>query len=183
MEPISTIAMVYAGAQTAVEGIKKAVALGKEIREVYGELSHFFHAQGKIEAEVRKQEFQQVVATTTQKKSVTQQALDTVFMRREMFRMEVELREMLIYQFNEAGLYEEMCAERDRLIAKEREALEAEQRAATEALLAERRRQREIQKAKQARIALVVETVAVVVGAGIGLGICYGIWWMFHYVR
>jgi hypothetical protein len=183
MEPITTIAMVYAGAQTAVEGIKKAVALGKEIREVYGELSSFFHAQGKIESEIRKQEFQQVVASSTQKKSVTQQALDTVFMRREMFRMEVELREMLIYQFNEAGLYEEMCAERDRIIAKDREAIEEAQRAATEALLAERRRLREIKKAKQARMALIVETIAVVMGVVISLAICYGIWWMFHYAR
>lgn len=183
MEPISTIALVYAGAQTAVEGVKKAIALGKEIRDVYGELSTFFHAQGKIEAEVRKQEFQQAIAPTIQKKSVTQQALDTVFMRREMFRMEVELREMLIYQFNEAGLYQEMCDERDRIIAREREALEEEQRKATEALLAEKRRLREIEKAKRARIQLVVDTIAITLGVCISLAIFYGVWWMFFNVR
>lgn len=182
MEPISTIAMVFAGAQAAVEGVKKGIALGKEIRDVYGELSQFFHAQGKIESAYYKEEFQKVVAPVKSeaKRSATQRALDVVFMRREMYRMEVELREMLIYQFNETGLYEEMCVERDKIIAAEKAEIEAEQRRINEAVLAEKRRLREIAKERKARIDLVVSAIAIALSVVISCAGMYGIWWMFQ---
>jgi hypothetical protein len=180
MEPITTIAAVFAGAQAAVEGVKKAVALGKEIRDVYQEISVFFQAQGKIEAEAKKQEFEKAVAPVERKKSATQRALDIVFMRREMQRMETELREMLIYQFSEAGLYAEMCEERDRIIAEERVELEVEQRKINEAILAEKRRLRLIEKARKERVDAVFNAVVLVVGASISVAIICGIIWMFH---
>lgn len=181
MEPISTIAAVFAGAQAAVEGVKKAVALGKEIRDVYQEISAFFQAQGKIEAEAKRQEFEKATTPADKaKKSATQRALDVVFMRREMQRMETELREMLIYQFSEPGLYAEMCQERDRIIAEDRAEQEEAQRKINEAVLEEKRRVRAIQKAKQARNNAIINAVAVVVGASISLAIIYGVIWMFQ---
>lgn len=182
MEPISTIAMVFAGAQAAVEGVKKGIALGKEIRDVYGELSQFFHAQGKIESAFHKEEFQKIVAPVKSeaKKSATERALDIVFIRREMYRMEVELREMLIYQFNETGLYEEMCVERDKIITAERAAIEAEQRRINELVLADKRRLRELAKERKARIDLVVNAVAITLSIIISCAGMYGIWWMFQ---
>jgi hypothetical protein len=180
MEPISTIAAVFAGAQAAVEGVKKAVALGKEIRDVYQEISVFFQAQGKIEAEAKKQEFEKAVAPIERKRSATQRALDIVFMRREMQRMETELREMLIYQFSEAGLYAEMCQERDRIIAEERAEQEEEQRKINEAILEEKRRLRTIQKEKQERMDAIINSAAVFVGASISIAIICGIIWMFQ---
>lgn len=180
MEPITTIAAAFAGAQAAVEGVKKAVALGKEIRDVYQEISVFFQAQGKIEAEAKKQEFEKAVAPVERRKSATQRALDIVFMRREMQRMETELREMLIYQFSEPGLYAEMCQERDRIIAEERAEQEAAQRKINDAVLEEKRRLRLIEKAKKARMDAAINAVVLAVGASISMAIICGIIWMFQ---
>jgi hypothetical protein len=182
MEPISTIAVVFAGAQAAVEGVKKGIALGKEIRDVYGELSSFFHAQGKIESAYQKEEFTKIVAPKKgeSKRSATQRALDIVFIRREMYKMEVELREMLIYQFKDTGLYDEMCVERDKIIAAERAEVEAEQRRINELILEEKRRLREIAKKRKARIDLVLSTIAIALSTFLGISIIYGVWWMFQ---
>jgi len=171
MEPIMTIAAVFAGAQAAVKGVRQAVQLGKEVRDCYHEIRDFFHAQGQIEIEYKKTA--EVQVKPENKRSVTEQALDIVFMRREMFKMEVELREMLIYGFNESGLYDEMCQERTRIIEAEKHAIEEAQLKARAEIDRKRR-----QKAKRRES---IETaVAIVIAVFLSIGSFYGIWWMFQ---
>lgn len=158
---------VFEGAQAAVKGVKAAVQLGKEVREVYKDLSTFFNAQGQIE--VAYQKSQAGVPTTEEDgRTATQKALDIVFMRREMIRMEVELRETLIYGFNESGLYDEMCRERAKIIAAEQEAIRA----------ARMHQQRLIGEAKRKR-ARRNEIIVGVVGGIIGIAIFAFTIWMF----
>lgn len=157
---------VFEGAQAAVKGIKAAVQLGKEVREVYRDLSTFFNAQGQIE--VAYQKSQAGVPVEEDGRTATQKALDIVFMRREMIRMEVELRETLIYGFNESGLYDEMCRERAKII-------EAEQEAIREA----RRNKQKLEEQARRKAEQKKEMIFAVVGGIIAAAIFFGTIWMF----
>ena len=98
-----------------------------------------------------------------------------MFASRQMFKMEVELREALIYgSGNESGLYEEMCQRRDQIIQERRDAIEEEARL-------ERMRLRAIKRKKEERIQNLQEWLAVVLGVSISSFIMYVVWWMFRH--
>ena len=98
-----------------------------------------------------------------------------MFASRQMFKMEVELREALIYgSGNESGLYEEMCQRRDQIIQERRDAIEEETRL-------ERMRLRAIKRKKEERIQNLQEWLAVVLGVSISSFIMYAVWWMFRH--
>ena len=122
------IAVAFAAAEAAVAGVKKAIALGKEVQECYHEISTFFQHQGEIQAAAIEQAHEKKMGRTESKDSATKQALDATFAARKMFRLEIELKEMLIYQSNESGLYEEMCMRRDAIILETKERIEEEAR-------------------------------------------------------
>ena len=176
MDPI-TIGLAFTAAQTAIDGIKKAIALGKEARDVYSEISTFFNSQGEIKAAELELKTASITSTDKPKqRSATQEALDATFKSREMYRMEVELREMLIYQFNDSGLYTEMCQRRDAIVEEREEAFKEAQRI-------ERMRLREIARKKQKRIDLIYDVSTITVGAILCGLIVYGITWMILYYR
>ena len=170
MDPI-TVGAAFAIAKAAVAGVKEAIALGHEIQDCYKDISAFFTAQGQIQAAVVQQEHDQKLG---KQKDATAEALDAMFASRQMYRMEVELREALIYgSGNESGLYEEMCQRRDAIIQARRKALEDE---AYEI----RQRQYAIKRKKEQRIQNIQEWLAVVVGVSISSFIMYAVWWMFR---
>lgn len=173
MDPI-TIGLAFTAAQSAIEGIKKAIALGKESRDVYTEISTFFTSQGEIKA--AEIELKIPSLNKEKQKTATQEALDATFMSREMFRMEVELREMLIYQFDDSGLYTEMCQRRDVIIKNREEELKEAQRL-------ERMRVREILRKKRERMDLIYNILTITIGALACGSIVYGLTWMILYYR
>jgi hypothetical protein len=171
MDPI-TVGAAFAIAKAAVAGVKEAIALGKEVQECYHDISAFFTAQGEIQAAVVQQEHDKKLG---KQKDATAEALDAMFASRQLFKMEVELREALIYgSGNESGLYEEMCQRRDAIIQARRKALEDE---AYEI----RQRQYAIKRKKEQRIQNIQEWLAVVVGVSISSFIMYAVWWMFRH--
>jgi hypothetical protein len=98
-----------------------------------------------------------------------------MFASRQMFKMEVELREALIYgSGNESGLYEEMCQRRDAIIQERKNALEEEARQV-------RLKAYAIKRKKEERIQNLQEWLAVVLGVSISSFIMYIIWWMFRH--
>lgn len=171
MDPI-TIGAAFAVAKAAVAGVKEAIALGKEVQECYHDISAFFVAQGEIQAAVVQQEHDKKLG---KQRDATSEALDAMFASRQMFKMEVELREALIYgSGNESGLYEEMCQRRDAIIQERRDAIEEEARL-------ERMRLRAIERKKEQRIQNIQEWLAVVFGVAISSFIMYAVWWMFKH--
>ena len=144
------------------------------MQECYHDISAFFTAQGEIQAAVVQQEHDKKLGKPIQK-DATAEALDAMFASRQMFKMEVELREALIYgSGNESGLYEEMCQRRDAIIQERRDAIEEEARL-------ERMRLRAIKRKKEERIQNLQEWLAVVLGVSISSFIMYAIWWMFRH--
>ena len=170
------IAVAFAAAEAAVAGVKKAIALGKEVQECYHEISTFFETQGEIQAAAIEQEHEKKMGRATQMSQgeATKQALDATFAARRMFRMEIELKEMLIYQSDESGLYEEMCMRRDAIILEAKERVEEEARKIRMEAAAKRRKREE-------RIQAIQEWCAVVVGVSISSFIMWIIWWMFKH--
>lgn len=166
------IAVAFAAAEAAVAGVKKAIALGKEIQECYHEISTFFESQGEIQAAAIEQEHEKKMGRTESKDSATKQALDATFAARRMFRMEIELKEMLIYQSNESGLYEEMCQRRDTIILEAKNKIDEEARQLRMAIAAKKRKRDE-------RIQAIQDWCAVVVGVSISSAIMWVIFWMF----
>lgn len=168
------VAVAFAAAEAAVAGVKRAIALGKEIQECYHDIGTFFEKQ----AEVKSAEVIQTVAKKNPNitlSQATKQALDATFASRKLYRLEVELREMLIYNNSgETGLYEEMCARRDAIVAAAKEEAEEEARL-------ERMRLREIAKMRAKRIELIQSIIAAIVGTACATAIIYGIWTMFHW--
>ena len=164
------VAVAFAAAQAAVAGVKQAIELGHEIQDCYHEIAGFFTAQGEIQAATIEQAHNKKIG-----KSATAEAIDATFANRKMARMEIELREMLVYNSgNESGLYEEMCQRRDAIVLERKEALEEEARQ-------ERMRLRAIERKKQERIQLIQNCIAVVFGTAVSVAIMYGIWMMFHW--
>ena len=171
MDPI-TIGAAFAVAKAAVAGVKEAIALGKEVQECYHDISAFFVAQGEIQAAVVQQEHDKKLG---KQRDATAEALDAMFASRQMFKMEVELREALIYgSGSESGLYEEMCQRRDQIIQDRRDSIEEEARL-------ERMRLRAIERKKEQRIQNIQEWLAVVFGVAISSFIMYAVWWMFKH--
>ena len=171
MDPI-TVGAAFAIAKAAVAGVKEAIALGKEVQECYHDISAFFTAQGEIQAAVVQQEHDKKLG---KQKDATAEALDAMFASRQLFKMEVELREALIYgSGNESGLYEEMCQRRDAIIQDRRDAIEEEARQV-------RLKAYAIKRKKEERIQNLQEWLAVVLGVSISSFIMYAIWWMFRH--
>ena len=166
------VAVAFATAQAAVAGVKQAIELGHEIQDCYHEIAGFFTAQGEIQAAAIEQAHNKKIGKT---QSATAEAIDATFASRKMARMEIELREMLVYNSgNESGLYEEMCQRRDAIVIERKEALEEEARQ-------ERIRLRAIERKKQERIQLLQNCIAVIFGTAVAVAIMYGIWMMFHW--
>ena len=168
------VAVAFAAAEAAVAGVKRAIALGKDIQECYHDISTFFEKQAEIKSVA-------VVDTVAKKNpnitlsQATKQALDATFASRKLYRLEVELRELLIYNNSEeTGLYEEMCARRDAIVAAAKEEAEEEARIA-------RVRLREIARRKAERIQLIQNIIAAVVGTACAMAILYFIYSMFHW--
>jgi glycerol uptake facilitator-like aquaporin len=168
------VAVAFAAAEAAVAGVKRAIALGKEIQECYHDISTFFEKQAEIKSVA-------VVDSVAKKNpnitlsQATKQALDATFASRKLYRLEVELREMLIYNNSEeTGLYQEMCARRDAIVAAAKEEAEEEARL-------ERMRIREIARKRAEKIQLIQSIIAAIVGTACATAILYGIWWMFHW--
>lgn len=168
------IAVAFAAAEAAVSGIKKAIALGKEVQECYHEISTFFQSQGEIQAAVIEQQHEIKMGRSEPKDSATKQALDATFAARRMFRMEIELKEMLIYQSNESGLYDEMCMRRDAIILETKNKIDEEARQLRMVAAAKKRK-------KEERIQAIQDWCAVVVGVTISSAIMWAIFWMFKH--
>ena len=168
------VAVAFAAAEAAVAGVKQAIALGKDIQECYHDISTFFEKQ----AEVKSAEAIQTVAKKNPNitlSQATKQALDATFASRKLYRLEVDLRELLIYNNSEeTGLYEEMCARRDAIVAAAKEEAEEEARIA-------RVRLREIARRKAERIELIQNIIACVVGTACATAILYFIYSMFNW--
>jgi hypothetical protein len=126
IDPV-TIGAAFAVAKTSVAFVKEAINMGKEIRDCYGELSKFFTAQGQIEKAAKQVEAAKAAPKPDDPKeaaaqeSVLSQAFTIVMQRKQAKEFEQELRDLFSLK-GEMALYEELCAERNRISGEQDEA-------------------------------------------------------------
>jgi len=114
--------VAFALAQGAVAGIKKAVALGKDIHGLYKEFSSFYAAADTVHLASTKARIASIGKTDAQ---ISSQALQIALASKALREHEKELKDILYYSGN-APVWEEMMSERTRLI-KERNTLDREE--------------------------------------------------------
>lgn len=105
----------FALAQGAVEGIKAAIALGKDIHGLIGEFSQFYRAADEVHAASTEMKMASAYKTNAQ---INSEALKIAMASKALRQHEKELKDILFYSGN-ADVWQEMMAERARM-AKER---------------------------------------------------------------
>lgn len=127
MDPI-TLSAAFATAQTAVAGIKKAIALGKDINGLVGEFGKFFDAKDTLEKAAND--------NAKSGKSDTQLAMEIVGKRNQIREMEEHLKHTLVYG-GYPEMWEQMLIERMK-IKQAREKAAREERARRKKIVQER---------------------------------------------
>ena len=120
IDPV-TIGIAFSVAQSSVNNIKKAIALGKDINSLTGEFVKFFNSSDKVHTASVKLKAQNVGKSDSEISAV---ALELAMNSKRLRDAEKELKELLIYS-GKGDIWEEMLRERTRLI-KERNAAERE---------------------------------------------------------
>lgn len=125
-DPI-TIGAAFALAKTSVGFVKEAINLGHEIKDCYDDLSKFFKAQGQIEKAAKEVEVlksqpkSEDPKEAAKQESALSQAFTIVMQRKQMKEFERELRDMFAMK-GEMDLYNELCAERNRISGEQDDA-------------------------------------------------------------
>jgi molecular chaperone GrpE (heat shock protein) len=120
IDPV-TIGIAFSVAQSSVNNIKKAMALGKDIHSLTGEFIKFFNSSDTVHSASVKLKAKNVGKSDSELGAV---ALELAMNSKRLRDAEKELKELLIYSGN-GDVWEDMLRERTRLI-KERNAAERE---------------------------------------------------------
>ena len=115
MDPLTA----YAAAQTAVAGIKGAIALGKDINGLIGDFSKFFHMAEQVHVSATRKKIESIKKSDSQ---IASEALDIAWKSKQLREDERYLKDMLIWSGN-GDVYEQMLAERIKM-SKERAEME-----------------------------------------------------------
>ena len=115
MDPFTAFAM----AQGAVKGIKAAMQLGKDVKELYGQFSQFYLSADQVHVASTKMRIAAVGKTDAQ---INSDSLQIAMASKALRDHEKELKDILFWSGN-ADVWNEMMAERTRM-SKERRALE-----------------------------------------------------------
>lgn len=150
MDPI-TIGLAFSAAQMAVGQIKQAIALGKDINEIIGFVGKFFQAADQVHIASIKAKHSSLTKSDAE---LGRQALEFAMHSNQLREDERALKDMIIWQLGKPRIWEDMVAERTRLLKEKREAEAAVEKANQE------------HKEKMAKLGL----TAIYVGA---FGVCF----------
>lgn len=118
IDPIS-ITVAFATAQSVVKHIKDAVALGKDVKSLYGQFSAFYTAADQVHSASTKARIADLQKTDAQ---INSESLKIAMASKALRDHERELKDLLFMTGN-APVWEEMMAERVRM-HKERAEME-----------------------------------------------------------
>lgn len=120
IDPV-TIGIAFSVAQSSVNNIKKAIALGKDIHSLTGQFVKFFESSDQVHSASVRLKSDNLGKSDSELSAI---ALEIAMNSKRLRDAEKELKELLIYSGN-ADIWEDMLRERTRLI-KERNAAKLE---------------------------------------------------------
>lgn len=203
MEPISTAIMVAQGVKLALTGVKDTAKLAKEtfkeLEEMVGagaslmdampSFSKFFSHSSKYEEKrielVEAQQKQDSVVEQTGVKppeyiSDAEYVLEMMAIDREQKMFYENIKQWLIYNFSESGLWDDFNRRLNKLQSDRQEKAEAKRKAEMEKRLAEKVAAMKKRREKEKFWDNVQIIIGVVFGAVSTIAMAYGIWWMFQ---
>jgi len=121
VDPI-TIGLAFTAAQSAVSHIKQAIALGKDVNSIIGQVGHFFEAADQVHMASIKAKHSAMGKTDAQ---IGRQALEFAMRSNQLREDERALKDMIYWQLGKPEIWQEMIAERTRLLKEKREGEEA----------------------------------------------------------
>lgn len=117
MDPI-TIGLAFTAAQQAVGYIKQAIALGKDVNGIIGQMGKFFEAADTVHLASIKAKHSAMGKSDAQ---LGRQALEFAMHSNQLREDEKALKDMIIWEMGKPQIWEEMIAERARLLREKRE--------------------------------------------------------------
>ena len=128
MDPI-TIGLAFTAAQAAVSQIKQAVALGKDIHGLVGQFSKFFQSADAVHTASIKAKVANIGKSDAE---LGRQALEFAIHSNKLREDERALKDMIYWQIGKPQIWDDMIAERTKLIklrqAEERAVEDAKQK-------------------------------------------------------
>jgi hypothetical protein len=121
MDPI-TIGLAFTAAQSAIGHIKQAIALGKDVNSIIGQVGHFFEAADQVHLASIQAKHTAMGKTDAQ---LGRQALEFAMHSNQLREDERALKDMIYWQLGKPQIWQEMIAERTRLLKEKREGEEA----------------------------------------------------------
>jgi hypothetical protein len=121
MDPI-TIGLAFSAAQSAISGIKQAIAMGKDVNSIIGQVGHFFQAADQVHVASIKAKHGAMDKSDAQ---LGRMALEFAMHSNQLREDERALKDMIIWQLGKPQIWEEMVAERTRLLKEKRDGEEA----------------------------------------------------------
>lgn len=137
------VAVALATAEAAVEGIKKAISIGRQAKDCLGEFMQLFDAQDQIQKasneERAKKQGSAMQQEAAANRSAMSEALESVIAARRVREMTEELRQYLIWS-GQGDVWDEIHAEHNAIVQRRKAAELAAQREAER--LAKQKRER-----------------------------------------
>ena len=121
MDPI-TIGLAFTAAQSAISGIKQAIAMGKDVNSIIGQVGHFFEAADQVHLASIQAKHSAMDKTDAQ---LGRQALEFAMHSNQLREDERALKDMIYWQLGKPQIWQDMIAERTRLLKEKREGEEA----------------------------------------------------------
>ena len=158
IDPI-TISLAFSAAQSAISGIKKAIAMGKDVNSIIGQVGHFFQSADQVHMASIKAKHG---AMDKSDADIGRMALEFAMHSNQLREDERALKDMIIWQLGKPQIWEEMIAERTRLLTQKREGEEA---------VAKAKQAHKEKMAQYGLLAMYIISGAIVISAFIMIGI------------
>ena len=121
IDPI-TIGLAFTAAQSAISGIKQAIAMGKDVNSIIGQVGKFFESADQVHMASIQAKHGAVDQSDAQ---IRRMALEYAMRSNQLREDERALKDMIYWQLGKPQIWEEMIIERTRLLKEKREGEEA----------------------------------------------------------
>lgn len=158
MDPI-TIGLAFTAAQQAVGYIKQAIALGKDVNGIIGQMGKFFEAADTVHLASIKAKHSAMGKSDAQ---LGRQALEFAMHSNQLREDERALKDMIIWEMGKPQIWQEMVEERARLLREKREG---------EAAIAKAKQAHKEKMAEYGMLAMYILAAAIVISAIVALGV------------
>ena len=158
IDPI-TISLAFSAAQSAISGIKQAIAMGKDVNSIIGQVGQFFQSADQVHmASIQAKHG----AMDKSDAEIGRMSLEFAMRSNQLREDERALKDMIYWQLGKPQIWEEMISERTKLLKEKREGEEA---------VAKAKQEHKEKMASYGMLSMYIISGAIVVSAFIMIGI------------